>query len=70
MVLGYIDSKWVFKVKSKTDGSVKRYKARLCARGFKQIYGVNYQETFAPVIRYDSLRAVLAVATCKVLGIV
>lgn len=45
------------------EGSAKRYKARLCARGFLQRYGVDYTETFAPVVRYDSLRVVLALVT-------
>jgi hypothetical protein len=35
-----IDSKWVFKIKQKSDGSIERYKARLVAKGFKQRYGL------------------------------
>ncbi|XP_047103363.1 uncharacterized mitochondrial protein AtMg00820-like [Schistocerca piceifrons] len=46
-----IDSKWVFKVLFDPDGNITRYKARLCARGFKQDYGVNYNETFSTVIQ-------------------
>lgn len=45
------------------DGSVARYKVRLVARGFTQVYGVDYEETFAPTIRYDALRIFLAIAT-------
>lgn len=58
---GYcIDSKWIFRIK-KEPGKI-RYKARLVARGFSQIKGVNYNETFAPVIRHSTLRLLLALA--------
>ena len=55
-----IRSKWVFKV-STIDGQPK-FKARLCAKGFMQREGVDYTETFSPVVRYDSLRLLLAIA--------
>uniref|UniRef100_A0A1Y1N3J9 Reverse transcriptase Ty1/copia-type domain-containing protein n=1 Tax=Photinus pyralis TaxID=7054 RepID=A0A1Y1N3J9_PHOPY len=55
-----IDSKWVFKVKTTTNG--KRYKARLCARGFAQIKGTDYNETYSPTTRYDTIRILLAYA--------
>ena len=55
-----IDSKWVFKVVREKTVDKPRYKARLCARGFRQQHGIDYNETFAPVIRYDSLRMYLA----------
>ncbi|CAB0030815.1 unnamed protein product [Trichogramma brassicae] len=57
-----IDTKWVFKVKLDSSGNINRYKARLCARVFKQRQGVNYEETYAPVVRYESLRVLFAVA--------
>ena len=57
-----ITSKWVYRIKYKSDGSVERYKARLVARGFTQVYGVDYSETYAPVTRLESLRLMLAMA--------
>lgn len=60
-----IDSKSVFKVVQGSSTGECRYKARLCARGFLQREGVDYNETFAPVIRYDSLRAFLAKTTLE-----
>lgn len=60
-----IDSKWVFKVMKDADGNIYRHKARLCARGFMQQHGVDYLETFSPVVRYDSLRVLLAVVAAQ-----
>jgi len=60
-----VDSKWVFKVVKNTGGDVVKFKARLCARGFMQRKGVDFTETFAPVVRYDSLRVLLAVVAEK-----
>ena len=55
-----IGSKWVFKCKVDENGDMERYKARLVARGFNQKYGFDYDETFSPVIRFESIRSVMA----------
>lgn len=65
-----IDTKWVFKIVRGKTGDTKRYKARLCARGFLQQYGIDYNETFSPVVRYDSLRMFLAHVTREDLELV
>ena len=57
-----IRTKWVFKIKENPDGSTARYKSRLVAKGMTQKQGIDYQETFAPVIRTETLRLILAIA--------
>ncbi|KAI1003447.1 hypothetical protein K3495_g4758 [Podosphaera aphanis] len=54
--------RWVFKVKHNADGSIERYKARVVAKGFSQIPGTEFEETYSPVFRFDSLRLLLALA--------
>ena len=57
-----VGSKWVYKQKIGPDGSVERYKARLVAQGFSQKYGLDYDETFSPVVRFESLRTLISLA--------
>ena len=57
-----VTSKWIYKIKHAADGSIEKYKARFVARGFSPKEGIDYEETFAPVARYTSIRAIMALA--------
>ena len=60
--MNLIKSRWVFKRKKGSDGEIVSYKARLVAQGFLQRPGIDYDETFAPVVRFESVRTVLSLA--------
>ena len=57
-----ITCKWVFKIKYNPDGTIHRYKSRVVARGFTQLESIDYHETFAPTLRFESLRLLFAIA--------
>ncbi|KAK1631784.1 hypothetical protein QYE76_006099 [Lolium multiflorum] len=57
-----VENKWIFKRKTDADGNITVYKAQLVAKGFRQIQGVDYDETFSPVAKLKSVRILLAIA--------
>ena len=60
-----IGCKWVYKIKTRSDGTVDRYKARPIARGFTQEYGIDYEETFAPMARLSSIMTLIVVSATR-----
>jgi hypothetical protein len=57
-----VSCKWIYTVKQNPEGKVERYKARLVARGFSQTYGIDYDETFAPVAKMNTVRILVSCA--------
>ena len=57
-----ISCKWVYKIKTRSDGTIDHYKARLVARGFTQEYGIDYEETFAHVARLSSVKTLIVIS--------
>ena len=57
-----LTNRWVFKTKTNQNGEIEKYKARLVARGHTQRHGIDYEEVFAPVARYEIIRTMMAIA--------
>ena len=55
-----LTSKWIYKIKHIVDGSFERHKTRFVARGFSQVEGIDYEETFSPVARYTYIQMIIS----------
>ena len=60
-----VKSKWVFRVKTNEKGEVGKYKARVVAKGYSQVKGVDYDQTFSPTVRFESIRQMVALGASK-----
>lgn len=63
--LKVVGNKWVFKIKYNQDGTISRFKARLVAKGFHQTPGIDFSETFSPVVKAQTIRTVMSIAICN-----
>ena len=57
--------KWVYEVKCNVDGTISMYKARLVAKGYAQTYEIDFEETFSPVAKMATMRAIIAMVAAK-----
>ena len=57
-----IGSRWTYVIKFSPDGTITRYKAQLVAQGFSQVIGIDFNDTFAPMVRLETIQALLHLA--------
>ena len=57
-----VGCRWIFKTKLRADGSIERHKAHLVAKGFSQIHGLDFEDTFSPIMRPATVRIILSIA--------
>ena len=60
-----VKSKWVLRVKKDSRGGVEKYKARVVAKGYGQVEGVDYDQTFSPTVRFESIRQMAALGASE-----
>jgi histone deacetylase 1/2 len=60
-----INCKWVWKIKRKADGTIDRYKGRLVAKGYKQRYDIDYEDTFSPMVKFSTIRLILSIVVSR-----
>jgi hypothetical protein len=56
-----VTSKWLYKIKYDAEGNIEKHKDQFVVRGFSQIEGIEYVETFASIARYNSIRSIMAI---------
>ena len=55
-----VTSRWLYKIKHAADGSIEKYKARFVVHGYTQKEGIDYDETFAPIARYTTIKTIIS----------
>ena len=60
-----IGVKWIYRTKLNSNGSINKHKARLVVKGYAQIFGMDFYETFVPIVRLDTTRMLLALVAQK-----